>query len=131
MSLTRILTDPRRSEATRGAIAAAAERLFRTLPKSIAELAVHQRKMRDMLAAAMDQHGSTIKEHICGIDTALRHTVMYGQADGSFVRLDPDATGVLLHVTMIGFCHPAVVRHCLDDDLPAMAEFCLRALRSG
>ncbi len=201
MSLTRIPSDTRRSEATRGAIVATAERLFRTMgyqktavadiarelsmspanvyrffpskagineaicarivgvlgerawaiargpgtaperlralfrtmQQSTAELAFHERKMLDMVAVAMDEHWSVIKEYIRGIDTALRHIVMDGQADGSFARLDPDATGRLIHATMIGFCHPAVVQQCLDDDLPgmaeAMAEFCLRALR--
>ena len=107
--------------------------LFRTMQQSTSELAFHERKMLDMVAVAMDEHWSVIKEYVRGIDTALRHIVMDGQADGSFARLDPDATGRLIHATMIGFCHPAVVQQCLDDDLPAMAEamaeFCLRALR--
>ena len=107
--------------------------LFRTMQKSTAELAFQERKMLDMVAVAMDEHWSVIQEYVRGIDTALRHIVMDGQADGSFARLDPDATGRLIHATMIGFCHPAVVQQCLDDDLPAMAEamaeFCLRALR--
>ena len=89
--------------------------------------------MIEMVAVAMEEHWGVIKEHVRDIDNAVRHIVMDGQADGSFARLDPDATGRLIHGTMIGFCHPTLVQQCMDDDLEAMAagmaEFCLRALR--
>ena len=81
----------------------------------------------------MDEHWGVIQEHVRTIETALRHVVMDGQADGSFARMDPYATARMLHATMISFCHPTLVQQCMDDDLPAlaeaMAEFCLRALR--
>lgn len=114
----------------------AAERLrsiFLTLQKNTLELAFREQRMHDMIAAAMQEHWAVIKEHIRTIETALRHVVMDGQADGSFARLDPDATARLLHVAMIGFTHPTLIEQCMEDDLPAlasgMAEFCLRALR--
>ena len=107
--------------------------IFQVLQRSTMELAFREERMHDMIAAAMDEHWGVIKEHVRTIETALRHVVMDGQADGSFARMDPDATARLLHATMISFCHPTLVQQCMDDDLPAlaeaMAEFCLRALR--
>ncbi|MCW3477184.1 TetR/AcrR family transcriptional regulator [Limobrevibacterium gyesilva] len=107
--------------------------LFQTLQQQTMALAFREKRMHDMVAVAMDEHWAVIKEHVHAIDTALRHIVMDGQASGEFARLDPDATGRLLHATMIGFSHPTVMQQCMADDLPAMArdmaEFCLRALR--
>ncbi len=106
---------------------------FRTMQRTTQEMAFHEQHMFEMVAAAMDEHWGVIQDHVRSIDTALRHIVMDGQAEGCFARLDAEATGRLIHATMIGFCHPVVVRQCMDDDLPAMAahmaEFCLRALR--
>lgn len=106
---------------------------FRVIQKTTMEMAFHEQRMLEMVAVAMEEHWGVIKEHVRSLDTALRHIVMDGQAEGSFARLDPDATGRLIHATMIGFCHPVLVHQCMDDDLPAMAEamaeFCLRALR--
>ena len=107
--------------------------IFRAMQQSTLEIAFHERRMIEMVAVAMEEHWGVIKEHVRDIDNAVRHIVMDGQADGSFARLDPDATGRLIHGTMIGFCHPTLVQQCMDDDLEAMAagmaEFCLRALR--
>ncbi len=107
--------------------------VFRTIQQGTLELAFQERRMIEMVAVAMEEHWGVVKEHVRDIDNAVRHIVMDGQADGSFARLDPDATGRLIHGTMIGFCHPTLVQQCMDDDLEAMAagmaEFCLRALR--
>ena len=107
--------------------------VFRAMQQMTLEIAFQERRMIEMLAVAMEEHWGVIKEHVRDIDNAVRHIVMDGQADGSFARLDPDATGRLIHATMIGFCHPTLVQQCMEDDLEAMAagmaEFCLRALR--
>jgi AcrR family transcriptional regulator len=108
-------------------------KLFTTMQQQTMTLFFDEKRLHDMVTAAMEEHWAVIDVHITAMDTALRHIVMDGQADGSFARLDPDATGRLLHATMCGFCHPGIVAQCADDDLPAMArdmaEFVLRALR--
>ena len=107
--------------------------LFRTLQQSTMELAFHEKRINDMVTAAMDEHWTVIKEHIHEIETALRHIVMDGQAAHEFARMDAETVSRLLHATMCGFTHPVLVQQCIEDDLAAMAEgmaeFCLRALR--
>jgi AcrR family transcriptional regulator len=107
--------------------------LFTTMQQMTMDLTFHERRLHDMVNAAMDEHWPVIETFIRSLDTALRHIVMDGQAAGEFAPMDPDLTGRLLHATMAGFTHPTLVQQCIEDDLPAMAaamaEFCLCALR--
>ena len=108
--------------------------LFRYMQQETISLFFHEKRMHDMVAAALEEQWTVIDAHVEQIEKALRHVVMDGQASGHFARSDPDATAKLVHMTMLGFCHPQVVEECsLTDDLApqseAMAEFVLRALR--
>jgi AcrR family transcriptional regulator len=107
--------------------------LFQTLQQQTVALFFNDKRLHDMVEAAMDEHWGVIKAHIESIDKALRHIVMDGIAAGDFAASDPDRTAYLLHRTTVAFCHPTLVQQCIDDDLPLlaehMAEFALRALR--
>jgi AcrR family transcriptional regulator len=108
--------------------------LFTLLQQQTIALFFKEKRMHDMVGAAMAENWEAIDHFIRDIDTALRHIVMDGQVSGLFDRsLDADATGRLIHAAMLGFCHPTIIEQCADDDLPAlaagMAEFALRALR--
>lgn len=108
--------------------------LFRLLQEQTMALFFQERRMHDMVAAALEEHWPVIEEHVRAIDTAFRHIVMDGQAAGLFARLDAEQAGKLLHCTCPLFTHPSLVQQCAQtEDLPAlsqaMAEFCLRALR--
>lgn len=108
--------------------------MFRLLQAQTVAVFFQERQMHDMVAAALEEHWPVIDAHIRAIDTAFRHIVMDGQAQGLFGRLDPEQAGKLLHATCPLFTHPTLVQQCAaTKDLPqlaqAMAEFCLRALR--
>ncbi len=118
----------------RGPADARIRQFFSMLQEQTIALFFKEKRMHDMVGAAMAENWEAIDRFIGDIDTALRHIVMDGQAAGLFDRaLDADATGRLIHATMLGFCHPTIIEQCADDDLPAlaagMAEFALRALR--
>ncbi len=109
--------------------------LFRALQTQTMALFFDEKKMHDMVAVAMEEDWPVIDHYVRTIETAIRHIVMDGQADGSFARSDPETTAKLVHGTMIGFLHPRVIEECVaDEDLAAMAagmaEFVLRALRA-
>ena len=116
---------------------APAERIravFRLLQEQTIALFFHERRMHDMVAAALEEHWPVIDQHVHTIDAAFGHIVADGQAQGVFAPLDAEMTGRLLHLTCVMFTHPTLVEQCQDTkDLPlmahAMAEFCLRALR--
>ena len=114
----------------------AAERLtelFIAIETQTKSLFFNERKMHDMVAAAMQEHWPVIASYIRDVETAIRHIIMDGQAAGDFARLDPERSARLVQATTIGFSHPEVMAQCVDEDFgvaaEAMAGFCLRALR--
>ena len=108
--------------------------LFRALHEKMVQLFFDEKRMHDMVSAAMQEHWAVVDAYIHDIDTAFRHVVMDGQAAGIFDRgLDADAIARVIHSTTVQFCHPTLIAQCVGEDLPAlavaMAEFVLRALR--
>ena len=108
--------------------------LFRALQEQTITLFFQEKKMHDMVGAAMQEHWPVIDAHIDAIETAIRHILMDGQSDGSFARLDANQTAKIVHTAIVAFIHPQVVEQCADDEdqaglADAMAGFVLRALR--
>jgi AcrR family transcriptional regulator len=108
--------------------------VFAQMQQDTMALLFHERRMHDMVAAALEEHWGIVDSHIQQIDRALRHIVMDGQAEGRFARTDPETTARMVHATMISFTHPTVVSQCGDpSELPQqaslLAEFVIRALR--
>lgn len=108
--------------------------LFRLLQEQTVAQFFHERRMHDMVAAALDEHWGVVDRYIQAIDEAFVHVVRAGQAAGVFGGMEPEVAGKLMHGTCALFIHPTLVQQCQDTkDLPAlaegMAEFCLRALR--
>jgi AcrR family transcriptional regulator len=108
--------------------------LFRLLQEQTLALFFHERRMHDMVAAALEENWPIIEAHIDMIDRAFSHVIAEGQRQGVFAGLDPYQAGRMLHATCPLFTHPTLVQQCaIKEDLAAlasgMAEFCLRALR--
>jgi len=108
--------------------------LFRLLQEQTMALFFHERRMHDMVAAAIEEHWSVVERYVHSIDEAFVQIVRDGQAAGEFGGMDPEQAGRLMHCSCAMFTHPTLVQQCLDTkDLPeiatGMAEFCLRALR--
>ena len=109
--------------------------LFRLLQQQTEALFFQERRMHDMVAAALEESWPTVEEHIRAIDAAFHHIVTEGQAAGVFAPVDPDSAARFLHGNCVLFTHPMLVEKCVrkGDDIPAltelMADFCLRALR--
>jgi AcrR family transcriptional regulator len=108
--------------------------LFRVLQEQTLALFFHERRMHDMVTAALEEHWPTIERHIAAIDECFAAVIADGQAQGIFAAIDPVQTGRMLHATCPLFTHPTLVQQCTaTEDLASlaarMAEFCLRALR--
>ena len=109
--------------------------LFRLLQQQTQALFFQERRMHDMVAAALEESWPTVEEHINTIDAVFRHVVTEGQSQGVFAPLDPQRTASFLHGSCVLFTHPMLIETCVrkGDDMAAvaerMAEFCLRALR--
>lgn len=110
--------------------------LFALLQQQTQALFFQERRMHDMVAAALEENWPTVLRHVEMIDEVFRHIVADGQARDVFARLDDREAARFLHGACAIFSHPVLVETCFErgEDLAAVAartaEFCLRALRS-
>lgn len=107
--------------------------LFSETQAKVQALCFAERRMHDMITAAMAENWPAIEVYIRNMDAAIAEIVADGQRQGLFATMDATAVGKLIHACMICFAHPTVVEQCMQDDLPKlaadMAEFVLKALR--
>lgn len=123
------------AEATRDAPAPDRLRaVFAVLQEQTVALFFHERRMHEMVAAAIEENWPVCDRYVQSVEDALARVIRDGQAAGDFAALPPEQAARLVHGTCLLFGHPQLVQQCQDKkDLPAiaagMAEFCLRALR--
>jgi AcrR family transcriptional regulator len=108
--------------------------LFAMMQQQTMSLFFKDKRMHDMVQAALEEHWTVIEGHIQTVEGALRHIIMDGQREGVFARMDPEQASQMAHWATVGFTHPGLISQCrVPDDLPhmasGMAEFVLRALR--
>ncbi len=115
----------------------AAQRL-RSLILSIesmnADRYIDDRKLHDMVEAALDQRWPAIEEHIDQIDSLFEAVIAAGMESGEFARGDARLAAKLVHAACIRFCHPRLMVESADRPEPTsaqMVDFCLAALRGG
>jgi AcrR family transcriptional regulator len=102
--------------------------------KMNAERYLADRKLHEMVEAALDQQWPTIDEHIDRLDAILEAIIASGMANGEFAKGDPRRAAKLVHAACIRFCHPRLMVECCDRPEPTseeMISFCLAALRAG
>jgi AcrR family transcriptional regulator len=102
--------------------------------KMNAERYLADRKLHEMVEAALDQQWPTIDEHIDRLDAILESVIAAGMASGEFAKGDPRRAAKLVHTACIRFCHPRLMVECGDRPEPTSEEmiaFCLAALRAG
>lgn len=99
-----------------------------------AERYVVDRKLHDMVQAALDENWSAIDAHIDRIDALFEAIIASGMEGGEFAPGDPRQLAKLVHTACIRFCHPRLMVECADRPEPTsreMVDFCLAALRAG
>lgn len=95
---------------------------------------VGDRKIHDMVEAALVENWPIISGHIDRIDAIFAAVIASGMESGEFAKGDPELAGRLLHVAGIRFIHPRLMVECADRPDPTieqMIDFCLAALRAG
>ncbi|MEK4035466.1 TetR family transcriptional regulator [Methylocystis sp. IM3] len=95
---------------------------------------IADRKLHDMVEAALDQHWPAIDEHIDRVDALFEAVIADGMESGEFARGDAQRAAKLVHAACIRFCHPRLMVESADRPEPTsaqMVEFCLAALRGG
>lgn len=92
------------------------------------------RKMHEMVEAALDERWPAIDEHIDRMDLLIESVVASGIESGEFASGDPLLAARLVHVACIRFFHPRLMVECADRPEPTsaqMVDFCLAALGAG
>ena len=95
---------------------------------------VGERKIHDMVEAALVENWPIVQEHIDRMDALLEGLVAAGMANGEFAPGDARRAARLLHTACIRYCHPRLMVECADRPEPTsaqMVDFCLAALRAG
>jgi AcrR family transcriptional regulator len=125
------------AEAIAAGPGAAAERLRRLVVSSQAmnmERYVVDRKIHDMVEAAIQENWPTIDEHIQRIEAIFESVIRSGMEAGEFRRADPGLAAKLVCCACIRYCHPRLMVEFADNPEPTsdqMVDFCLAALREG
>ena len=99
-----------------------------------AERYVADRKIHDMVEAALVENWPIISDHIDQIDAILEEVIASGIEKGEFARTDARFAARLVHVACIRFFHPRLMVECADRPIPSsaqMIDFCIVALRAG
>lgn len=112
--------------------------LLRTLHRRHLALFFSERRLHDMVTAAMAEHWGVVERFVHACVTAIRHVLMDGMADGSFAKLDPEATAKTVKQASLPFMHPVMIAECISrgtpeeelaEDLERMTALILRGLR--
>ncbi|NGM22146.1 TetR/AcrR family transcriptional regulator [Roseomonas stagni] len=112
--------------------------LLRTLHQRHMALFFSERRLHDMVTAAMSEHWGVVERFIHSIQTAIRHVLMDGLASGEFGGIEAERTAESIKQATLPFTHPGLIAECmaniksdteLAQDLEAMVDLLLRALR--
>ena len=113
-------------------------RLMRFLHREHLAMFFAERRLHDMVNAAMQEHWGVIERFIRSVVEAIRHVLMDGMATGEFGRRDPEGEAYTIKNSLMMFTHPLLVADCIGHgateesmaaDLDRLIEFTLRALR--
>jgi len=113
----------------------AAERLralIRTVNTMNAERYIDDRKLHEMVAAALTDSWSIVKDHIERMGQIYGKVIGDGVVNGEFAPCDVEAAAKLVQTATVRFCHPRLMIECSDlpgPELDEMVDFCLKGLR--
>jgi AcrR family transcriptional regulator len=122
-----------------GTAATRLRRIFSRMFEMKIEVFFQERRLHDMVGAAMDEHWGVIERHIAGVHAALARVLVEGMTAGEFAARDAIKEAHTILHTMVPWNHPALIANCiarkaqtieeLRVQVGDMTEFVLRALR--
>lgn len=75
-----------------------------------------EKRMHDMVSAAMTEHWGVIKIYIERLAAALAGCVADGVASGEFAAVDPAQAAAIIKNTTLAWHHPGLIAECLKDN---------------
>ncbi len=107
--------------------------LIKTAEGMNAERYIRDRKLHDMVEAALDEQWPIVEQHIERIASCLGRIIADGMASGEFAPGDPALAARLVRTACMRFCHPRLMVECADKAEPTIdqvVDFCLAALQA-
>lgn len=107
--------------------------LLHTINTMNGERYVDDRKLHEMVAAALNENWPIIMDHIGRMTRIMAKLIEDGVASGEFAPCDVPLTAALVHKATIRYCHPRLLVECADDPIPTldnMIDFVLKALKA-
>ena len=123
MTLGRIRASLRAIETEPRSASERLRRVYRTLVDKGGELYFNERKLHEIVIAAIEGHWSAVADYKESLKALVRRLVVAGREAGEFERKPPlDALCVAIFGTMTPFCHPILLEQTDPDDLKTDAE---------
>lgn len=99
-----------------------------------AERYIGDRKLHDMVDAALTERWPIINAHIEHMGTIVARIIAEGMAAGDFAAGDPQSLAHFVQTACVRYTHPRMMVECTDKPGPTsdqMIDFCLAALKAG
>lgn len=96
--------------------------MLRTLHARHMALFFAQKRMHDMVSAAMSEHWGVIAAFIARIEAAMARVVADGAAHGEFAVRDPAMTARMLKQATLCWTHPVLIADALDKRVMEEAQ---------
>ncbi len=105
--------------------------LITAIEKHNAQRFLSDRKLHEMVEAAVSENWGVARQHFADLQKALAQVIEQGIASGEFRGGDADLCSILVFSACIRFCHPRLMAECAQDPEPTidqMVDFCIAAL---
>lgn len=119
-----------------GSAEARLRQLMQALLTSCLDVFFTEKRMHDMVSAAMEEHWASITLFLDRLIAALRRCVADGMASGEFAPGDADQAAMILKLCTLPWYHPQLIEDCLNmpgerQDMAAGLEGALSLLIAG
>lgn len=95
---------------------------------------LHEKRMHDMVAMALQENWKTIEGYTARLVAILEDLIREGVAAGEFTVENPRVAAECVKASYGMLLHPAMIEQCIDDDLDTrsavLARFLVRSLRA-
>jgi AcrR family transcriptional regulator len=123
LTLGRILAALHAVEAEPKTASERLRRLYRTLVYQGVELYFKERRLHDIVSAAIEDRWASVGAYRGELEQILRRIIVSGREAGEFERKTPvDDLCQAINCTLTPFCHPILLEQTEREDLIANAE---------
>lgn len=132
--LGKIEAEAEKIAASRGTAAQRLRNLFGSVEKSHTKQYMFDRKLHDLIEAAITENWAIMQQHTERMTAILEQIITGGMASGEFPMGDATLAAHLVNTACIQFCHPRLIMEYKQKPQPTLDQiigFCVTAIASG